>query len=410
MDRIQSIVLSLLMTGVSGNICAQEFVINTGTDVRISPGCQVIFAEGGLNNSDGQFSNAGELVVEGNIINSGVLAGGATSGIYRVLGDVENNGQMQPGQSAYHLYGDDQQLRGVEQLEFFDLHLEGSGVKFLQQQIRTSGTLNLNDRELRADVFTVFHVNPAVASLLYEFSEGFVSAENGGGLARTTASAQGYFFPLGSAIGTPRFRPVEVRPIDGAANTYKLRFANEPSPESSQLSSELYYINYPFHHVVERAEGGSAADITVHYIPAEDGEFETLAHRDLSAMLWKENPGTAEGPELASGYSSFTTLAWDGFVNPEMSLATLSTDLFVPNVFSPNDDGENDVFMARGTNVRNFKMVIYDRWGNAVFESEDITKGWDGTFRGVKMNSAVFVYYIMSGEEIVDKGNVTLLR
>jgi gliding motility-associated-like protein len=79
-------------------------------------------------------------------------------------------------------------------------------------------------------------------------------------------------------------------------------------------------------------------------------------------------------------------------------------------VLSPNGHGENDIFIARGTAVRNFKMVVYDRWGNKVFESEDISKGWDGTYRGMAMNSAVFVYYILSGDEVLSKGNVTLLR
>lgn len=411
MRRIGNIVIVLALGMLLGrDSLAQEFIINSGTDVRISPGCQVIFMGGGMVNGDGQWSNAGELVVEGNIINGAILAGGASSGIYRVSGDVENNGQMQPGQSAFHLYGSDQTMLGTAQLEFFDLHLEGSGIKFLQQDIRTAGTLNLNDRELRADVHTVFHANPASGSVLYQFDDGFVSAESGGGLSRTTNSAQSYFYPLGSAIGTPRVRPVEVTPADGSSNTYKLRFANEPSPSFNQLSSELYYINYPFHHVVERTAGSSAADITVHYVPGEDGTFETLAHRNTDVPHWTENPNTAAGPVLTSGFASFTTAGWDRFQYPEWSLATWSTDLFVPNVFSPNGDGENDLFQARGTNVRNFRMVIYDRWGNKVFESDDIMKGWDGTYRGVKMNSAVFVYYVMSGEEVVNKGNVTLLR
>ena len=112
-----------------------EFVINNGADVRVNPGCQVIFAEGGIQNAAGQFSNAGEVIVEGSILNNGLLSGGTNSGVFRVLNDVENNGQMQPGQSLFELYGDDQFLRGSNPLAFYDLTLIGGGVKYMLQNI-----------------------------------------------------------------------------------------------------------------------------------------------------------------------------------------------------------------------------------------------------------------------------------
>jgi len=406
MQRSAFIALVLLPLASLG----QEFVINTGTDIRINPGCQVIFAGGGIQNVSGQLSNAGELTVEGSIINDGLLAGGASSGTFKVLEDVENNGQMQPGQSIFQLYGDDQYLRGTQPLNFYDLYLEGGGVKHMQQDITTSGTLDLNDRELRADAFTAFHSNANPASVLYDFELGFVSALAGGGLSRTTNAVVDYFYPLGSAAGIPRFRPANVRPTDAGANDYKLRFANENTPNFNQLSAEVYYVNYPFHHIVERINGSSAADISIYYRPTDDGLFETLAHLNATSVLWTENPSTIPGAALGGDYQAFTSGGWNAFSNPEMALARRTTELFVPNIFSPNDDGENDIFIARGTNVRKFKMVIYDRWGNIVFESEDIMEGWDGTFRGSKMNSAVFVYYILSGDEVLSKGNVTLLR
>jgi gliding motility-associated-like protein len=57
-------------------------------------------------------------------------------------------------------------------------------------------------------------------------------------------------------------------------------------------------------------------------------------------------------------------------------------ELFVPNAFSPNGDGVNDIFYAKGEGVRDFKMYIYDRWGNITFTSDDIFKGWDGHLQG----------------------------
>lgn len=56
--------------------------------------------------------------------------------------------------------------------------------------------------------------------------------------------------------------------------------------------------------------------------------------------------------------------------------------LYVPNAFTPNEDGVNDGFRAVGIGIASFKMWIFDRWGNVIFESDDINKAWDGSVNG----------------------------
>jgi gliding motility-associated-like protein len=55
--------------------------------------------------------------------------------------------------------------------------------------------------------------------------------------------------------------------------------------------------------------------------------------------------------------------------------------LYVPNAFTPNGDGKNEIFLAEGEGINDFKMYIFDRWGLLLYYSEDITKGWDGTYQ-----------------------------
>lgn len=64
---------------------------------------------------------------------------------------------------------------------------------------------------------------------------------------------------------------------------------------------------------------------------------------------------------------------------------------FVPDAFSPNGDGQNDIYYLYGVEVQELNFSIYDRWGELVFQSNDITKGWDGTLNGRMMNTALFV-------------------
>ena len=98
-----------------------------------------------------------------------------------------------------------------------------------------------------------------------------------------------------------------------------------------------------------------------------------------------------------------------------------SRDVFIPNVFTPNGDNINDLFMIYGgpavSIIRTFN--VYDRWGEVVFtvnnfEPNDPTNGWDGQFKDLRMNGGVFVYYaeveFIDGEVIEYKGDVTLIR
>ena len=89
-------------------------------------------------------------------------------------------------------------------------------------------------------------------------------------------------------------------------------------------------------------------------------------------------------------------------------------DIFVPNAFSPDGDGQNDILYVRGNCIKNLLFAIYDRWGEKVFDTNDITKGWDGKYNGKQMNAAVFVYYLSAtltnDKQVIQKGNVTLVR
>lgn len=90
------------------------------------------------------------------------------------------------------------------------------------------------------------------------------------------------------------------------------------------------------------------------------------------------------------------------------------SQIFIPSAFSPNGDGKNDVLYVRSNLITTLYFAIYDRWGQNVFETKDISKGWDGTFNGKKLDPAVFGYYAEGdcegGQRFVLKGNVTLLR
>jgi gliding motility-associated-like protein len=91
-----------------------------------------------------------------------------------------------------------------------------------------------------------------------------------------------------------------------------------------------------------------------------------------------------------------------------------STNLYVPNAFSPNNDGKNDMLYVRGNFIQTMYFTVYDRWGQKMFETRNQNEGWDGTYKGKKLDPAVFGWYVEGtcevGEKFFKKGNVTLLR
>ena len=86
----------------------------------------------------------------------------------------------------------------------------------------------------------------------------------------------------------------------------------------------------------------------------------------------------------------------------------------VPTAFSPNDDGYNDVLYVKGIGVKEFTFRIYNRWGNLVFETNDLTKGWDGTYHGIKQDIEAFAYTLKAtfgnNKQFEKQGNITILK
>ena len=94
------------------------------------------------------------------------------------------------------------------------------------------------------------------------------------------------------------------------------------------------------------------------------------------------------------------------------------TTYFLPNAFTPNQDGLNDVFIGTGLTsyIKAFKLDVFDRWGQLVFQSYDPSLGWNGRFRnrGGMLSHGVYVYHLtytsVRGKSVTKRGNVVLVK
>lgn len=91
-------------------------------------------------------------------------------------------------------------------------------------------------------------------------------------------------------------------------------------------------------------------------------------------------------------------------------------EITIPNVFTPNGDGFNDRFVPDATSIANFTMIIFNRWGSPIFETNDYITGWDGKVEGKEVPDGVYYWLIRYAEKFKEtdiktqSGSVTLIR
>ncbi|MBI2968136.1 MAG: gliding motility-associated C-terminal domain-containing protein [Bacteroidetes bacterium] len=123
--------------------------------------------------------------------------------------------------------------------------------------------------------------------------------------------------------------------------------------------------------------------------------FVITADDEIIAYFNPENPDTTQ-PEDSLPAST----------GPEKKL-------FIPDAFSPNSDGNNDEYYIHG-DFTAFSLIIFDRWGKALFETEDASAKWNGKFKGKSLDAGIYTYRLVaeqkSGEKVEKAGNILLAK
>ncbi len=132
--------------------------------------------------------------------------------------------------------------------------------------------------------------------------------------------------------------------------------------------------------------------------------------------LWNTGDSTSSITITNEGWYS-VTISNEGLCYATDSVLMLyCLPLIMPNAFTPNNDGTNDLFLPaiQSGNVNYFHIIIFDRWGGPIFETEDIHEGWDGTVNGNQAPSGVYGYTLSYGfnkeESRKLSGTITLVR
>lgn len=138
-------------------------------------------------------------------------------------------------------------------------------------------------------------------------------------------------------------------------------------------------------------------------------EFPVLSGRESSITF---SPNDSENKYIRVRAESLDFTPQYSYSN--IVLTELSTTMFLPNVFTPDGDGLNDRFIAKGPKVFNFEMEIYSRWGALIFSTTDNFNGWDGRINDEDATEGTYIYRIYfedaEGRKYDQSGSVLLMR
>ena len=158
--------------------------------------------------------------------------------------------------------------------------------------------------------------------------------------------------------------------------------------------------------------------------------YQIFINADSGSILWNPaiglNDATSRAP-IFSGNDAVEYIVSLTDINGclvydtlNISMAPCESYIKVPQAFTPNGDGTNDHFTLFGNFIGSYEIRIYNRWGEMVYSGNnlndlnDLSRGWDGTYKGKVQDSGTFVYYVtakdIAGKSIEQKGNLTLIR
>nr|MBA3970810.1 gliding motility-associated C-terminal domain-containing protein [Bacteroidota bacterium] len=172
--------------------------------------------------------------------------------------------------------------------------------------------------------------------------------------------------------------------------------------------------------------------VTVNPLPVADagidqflltGESAHLYTTSANTFIWSPsvdlscaNCNAPVFTALHSQYYYLTVTDSNGCTNSDSVYITVTdADAFyLPNAFTPNNDGLNDEFILKGDDIATMEMAIYNRWGENVFSTNVVGTGWNGSYKGIIFESEVYIYKIKltlsTGEEHRLTGTVTLVK
>jgi len=243
---------------------------------------------------------------------------------------------------------------------------------------------------------------------------GKVSFSNGS----VTDIPAGYIWQTSDSAVYTSYEPSHIFSPPGVYGVTLTLIRGAPCPDTSKASIQTFTV-FP----TPKADFVFSPSITTIFDP--EIYFENAASSDVSKWLYEfGDGGTSTFMNethyyiLPGKYGVIQTVKnrFDCSDKIEKVITILPEFRFwIPNAFTPDENNLNDIFRPVTIGVSNYSFTIFDRWGHVIFESDDLSKGWDGKFKGKPCKQDVYVWRIRYSNDVTQKyelktGHVTLLN
>lgn len=216
-------------------------------------------------------------------------------------------------------------------------------------------------------------------------------------LSASTPSVASWFWTFGNGVISTDAAPSYTYVVPG---TFQVSLkATSDSGCVSVLTKPNFVTVYPkpkanFHYTPE--SGIDILNPEVTFVNTSSGQDNSFWHfNDGTPVVAENNPyHTYADTGMYDVKLVVSTIhnCYDSIVLP-LRVNEIST-LYVPNAFTPDNNSLNDIFAPQGLQLYDYKMMIFDRWGEKIFESAALNEGWDGKYRGAPCKEGVYVYKI----------------
>jgi large repetitive protein len=235
----------------------------------------------------------------------------------------------------------------------------------------------------------------------YGYNDGTITVNTAGGTPRYNYSwsNNNNTSPLANNLNPGNFS-VTISDQNGCDTVLSVSIT-QPAPIIITLA-DSFIINYGDSIVLENNYNGGIGNISFNWNPSVG-----LSCNDCQTPF--------AFPEITTGYI-YTVIDETGCTATESTVVEVLIDktIYIPNAFSPNGDGVNDIFNVAVQDVSEYELKVFNRWGELMFLSTDKKTGWDGNYKGKEMPPSVFVYHARfvfpDGEKKNKKGSFVLIR
>ncbi|MCT4581160.1 MAG: gliding motility-associated C-terminal domain-containing protein [Flavobacteriales bacterium] len=387
-----------------GSIYSNEYIVIDSA--------ATLFVEGNvqLETTNSLITNNGELIVKENWINN-----------------TDSTGLINNGRGTVKLDGDFQSISGNSITKFYQLELNGSNsVKELNNSIFVDSLLLLNDAVLETNNYIAHLLNPNQSALSWT-QNGYISTNSiGGHFLRNMSPNITYVFPVGNQNLSGNHRFVEITPFNTDTNTYGVALLAESidnvygtsisginGPFNSSATNEsIEKLNNNYFYSIYRYSTGDSAKINF-YFKSDDApqNYTSVAQWKSSLNRWENELFTISplsnslpnfgNPDRIASKSAHFDFNSDIFT-------FIETTLFIPNGFSPDNDGINDFFVIDNLDLyENNELIIFNRWGSEIYTASPYENNWNGVsnstdlfLQGKKIDDGTYYYILKLSDEL----------